>query len=68
MQHTNYGGGAPIIRGLVGNQILVLVDGIRLNNAVYRLGPNQYLNTIETFLGIIILTFFVGAYTRMILA
>lgn len=28
----------------------------------------QYLNTIETFLGIIILTFFVGAYTRMILA
>ncbi len=28
----------------------------------------QYLNTLETFLGIIILTFFVGAYTRMILA
>ncbi len=28
----------------------------------------QYLNTIETFLGIVILTFFVGAYTRMILA
>ena len=28
----------------------------------------QYLNTLETFLGIVILTFFVGAYTRMILA
>lgn len=28
----------------------------------------QYLNTIETFVGIIILTFFVGAYTRIILA
>jgi hypothetical protein len=28
----------------------------------------QYLNTVETFVGIIILTFFVGAYTRMILA
>lgn len=28
----------------------------------------QYLNTIETFIGIIVLTFFVGAYTRMILA
>jgi uncharacterized protein YjbI with pentapeptide repeats len=28
----------------------------------------QYLNTLETFLGIIILTFFVGAYTRIILA
>lgn len=28
----------------------------------------QYLNTVETFIGIIVLTFFVGAYTRMILA
>ena len=28
----------------------------------------RYLNTAETFLGIIILTFFVGAYTRLILA
>ena len=28
----------------------------------------QYLNTFQTYLGYIILTFFVGAYTRMILA
>ncbi len=28
----------------------------------------QYLNTLQTYLGYIILTFFVGAYTRMILA
>ena len=47
MQETNDGGGSPIIRGLVGNQILILVDGIRLNNGAYRLGPNQYLNTID---------------------
>jgi hemoglobin/transferrin/lactoferrin receptor protein len=44
---TNHGGGSPIIRGLVGNQVLVLVDGIRLNNATYRYGPNQYLSTID---------------------
>lgn len=31
-------------------------------------GRLQYLNTLETFVGVIILTFFVGAYTRMILA
>lgn len=47
VQYTNYGGGAPIIRGLIGNRILILIDGIRINNAIYRLGPNQYLNTID---------------------
>ncbi len=47
VQKTNHGGGSPIIRGLVGNQILLVVDGIRLNNATYRYGPNQYLSTID---------------------
>ena len=47
VQKTNHGGGSPVIRGLVGNQILLLVDGIRLNNATYRYGPNQYLSTID---------------------
>jgi hemoglobin/transferrin/lactoferrin receptor protein len=47
LQETNYGGGAPIIRGLIGNRILILVDGVRLNSSTYRLGPNQYLNTID---------------------
>jgi hemoglobin/transferrin/lactoferrin receptor protein len=47
VQKTNHGGGAPIIRGLVGNQVLLMIDGIRLNNATYRYGPNQYLSTID---------------------
>lgn len=50
IQKTNHGGGSPIIRGLMGNQILLLVDGIRLNNSTYRYGPNQYLNTIDPFI------------------
>lgn len=47
LQQTNYGGGSPIIRGMVGNRILVMINGIRLNNGTYRLGPNQYLNQID---------------------
>jgi outer membrane receptor protein involved in Fe transport len=47
VQKTNHGGGSPYIRGLVGNHVLVLIDGVRLNNATFRYGPNQYLATID---------------------
>jgi outer membrane receptor protein involved in Fe transport len=49
VQKTNHGGGSPFLRGLVGNQVLVLIDGVRLNNATFRLGPNQYMNTIDAY-------------------
>lgn len=47
IQETNMGGGAPVVRGLLGNQILVIVDGVRLNDSTTRIGPNQSLNTID---------------------
>lgn len=47
LQETNLGGGAPILRGLIGNQILVVVDGVRLNDSSTRGGPNQSLNGID---------------------
>ena len=47
IQKSNHGGGSPFVRGLTGNQALIVVDGIRLNNSIFRYGPNQYMNLIE---------------------
>jgi outer membrane receptor protein involved in Fe transport len=46
-QQTNMGGGSPIIRGMIGPQLLIMVDGIRFNNSTYRTGPGQYLNLVD---------------------
>lgn len=49
VQKTNHGGGSAFVRGLTGNQALLLLDGVRLNNSTYRYGPNQYLNTVDMY-------------------
>ncbi|MEW6027323.1 MAG: TonB-dependent receptor [Planctomycetota bacterium] len=49
VQKTSQGQGSPFIRGFTGFRNLLLIDGIRLNNSVFRDGPNEYWNTVDSF-------------------
>lgn len=43
LQQTTPGQGAAVIRGLKGSEVLHIVDGMRLNNAIFRNAPTQYM-------------------------
>lgn len=47
VQKTQFGGGSPILRGMEANRILLVVDGVRMNNAIYRKGHLQNSITIS---------------------
>jgi hemoglobin/transferrin/lactoferrin receptor protein len=47
VQKTQGGGGSPVLRGFEANKILLVVDGVRLNNAIYRSGHLQNSITID---------------------
>ena len=50
VQRSQVGGGSPILRGFEANRILLMVDGVRLNNAIYRSGHLQNAITVDPFL------------------
>jgi hemoglobin/transferrin/lactoferrin receptor protein len=49
IQATTTGQGSPYIRGLTGSAVLNLVDGMRLNHAIYRSSPNPYLALVDPY-------------------
>ncbi|MFK7774027.1 MAG: TonB-dependent receptor plug domain-containing protein, partial [Saprospiraceae bacterium] len=47
IQKSQMGGGSPIIRGFEANKVLLVVDGVRMNNAIYREGHIQNSITLD---------------------
>jgi hemoglobin/transferrin/lactoferrin receptor protein len=48
VQKTGSAQGSPYIRGFTGFRNLMMIDGIRLNNSVFREGANQYWGTVDS--------------------
>lgn len=47
MQKSQLGGGSPMIRGFSTNRLLITVDGVRMNNAIFRGGNLQNVISID---------------------
>lgn len=47
VQKSQLGGGSPMIRGFATNSVLIIIDGVRLNNAIYRKGNLQNIITLD---------------------
>ncbi len=47
VQKSQMGGGSPVIRGFEANRVLLVVDGVRLNNAIYRGGHLQNIISVD---------------------
>ena len=47
VQKTQFGGGSPVLRGMEANRVLLVVDGVRMNNAIYRMGHLQNSITVS---------------------
>lgn len=47
VQKSQQGGGSPIIRGFEASRILLVVDGVRMNNLIYRSGHLQNIMTVD---------------------
>ena len=47
LQKSQGGGGSPVLRGFEANRVLLVVDGVRMNNAIYRSGHLQNAITID---------------------
>ena len=50
VQKSQMGGGSPVLRGFEASRVLMVIDGVRMNNATYRAGHLQDIITIDPFI------------------
>lgn len=49
IQKSQQGGGSPMIRGFATNRILLVIDGVRMNTAIFRAGNVQNVISVDPF-------------------
>jgi hemoglobin/transferrin/lactoferrin receptor protein len=49
IQKSQGGGGSPMIRGFATNRVLIAVDGVRMNTAIFRSGNLQNVISLDPF-------------------
>ena len=47
IQKSQQGGGSPMIRGFEASRVLLMIDGVRMNNLIYRAGHLQNVITVD---------------------
>lgn len=47
IQKSQQAGGSPMIRGFAANRVLIVADGVRMNNAIFRSGNLQNIISID---------------------
>ena len=47
IQKSQMGGGSPMLRGMATNRVLLVVDGVRMNTAIFRAGNLQNVISID---------------------
>ncbi|MFZ9302896.1 MAG: TonB-dependent receptor plug domain-containing protein [Sediminibacterium sp.] len=51
IQKSQMGGGSPMIREFATNHVLMVVDGVRMNNAIYKSGNLQNIISFDPLAG-----------------
>lgn len=47
IQKSQLGGGSPMLRGMATSRVLMVIDGIRMNNAIFRAGNVQNVISLD---------------------